>query len=72
MLTNLRIVSYEFFIWHCSTNFVLSSGHDPAQCAVCQSDGSNPPFHVPFDISLDGLHHIVGKKLGCFPGHVLL
>ena len=41
-------------------------------CAVCQSDGSNSPFHVPFDISLDGLHHIVGKKLGCFPGHVLL
>ena len=73
MTSPRRVVSYDFLKSLSDiTQLTLSCLAFMIQCAIRRPDGSNSPFQVSSDISLDNLHYTVGKKLGRFPAQVLL
>jgi len=74
VLTSLRhIVSYDSLkLLYDVIQLTFSCLAFMIQCAVHRPDGSNSPFQVSSDISLDDLRYTVGEKLGHFPGQVLL
>lgn len=73
MTSPRHVVSYDFLKSLSDiTQLTLSCLAFMIQCTVRRPDGSNSPFQVSSDISLDDLRYTVGEKLGCFPAQVLL